>query len=235
MAQTVFNRYEKKYLIPPQKYEALLQAIQPWVKEDKFGSYTIRNLYFDSASNELIRSSIEKPIYKEKFRIRCYGQPEDETKIFLEIKKKYKGLVNKRRITLSYSEAKAYLLGEEIRGVNQQISEEIHYILSHYNLKPKMYLAYDRIAFQGLEDASFRLTFDTGVRSRLEHLTLEDDTDTRDLLQPGYHLMEVKVSNAIPLWFVRILSELEIRSTSFSKYGMFYQQYYEEGAYHYEA
>lgn len=234
MSQSVFHRYEKKYLLTEQQYVQILDKVKTYVKADKFGSYCIRNIYFDNQTNELIRTSIEKPVYKEKFRIRCYGEPTKQSKIFLEIKKKYQGLVNKRRITLTYEDAKKYLSGNCPTEVNPQISGEIQYILNHYSLEPKMYLAYDRVAFQGIEDPDFRLTFDRNIRSRLEHLVLEDDENTKQLLEPGFYLMEVKVPNAMPLWFVRILSELEIRSISFSKYGMFYKGYCSEGYYHYE-
>lgn len=234
MAQAVFNRYEKKFLLNEEQYQKLLIRIRPYVTEDRYGCYGIRNIYFDNETNELIRTSIEKPVYKEKFRIRCYDCPTKDSKIFLEIKKKYKGLVNKRRITLPYATAKRYLMGEYKESNSRQISDEIQYILRHYQLEPKMYLAYDRIAFQGKDDPSFRLTIDVNIRSRLENLTLEDDTRTKLLLTPGTYLMEVKVSNAMPLWFVRILSELEIRNVSFSKYGRFYQGYCSEGYYNYE-
>ena len=76
----------------------------------------------------------------------------------------------------------------------------------------------------GKEDAEFRVTFDQNIRSRDFALTLEKDTETTKLLKDGYYLMEVKISNAMPLWFVKILTELEIRSTSFSKYGNVYRR-----------
>lgn len=35
----------------------------------------------------MIRNSIEKPIYKEKLRLRSYGTPSADDKVFIELKK----------------------------------------------------------------------------------------------------------------------------------------------------
>lgn len=224
MIQKVFNRYEKKYMLTRQQYEAIRQRMEPCMEEDQYGLHTIRNIYYDTEDDELIRTSLEKPKYKEKFRVRCYGEPNAESNYFLEIKKKYKGIVNKRRIVMKPQEAKAYLENGEKPKEQSQIFREVDYVWNHYQLMPKVYLAYDRIALFGKEDAEFRVTFDQNIRSRDFALTLEKDTETTKLLKDGYYLMEVKISNAMPLWFVKILTELEIHSTSFSKYGNVYRR-----------
>ena len=224
MIQKVFNRYEKKYMLTRQQYEAISQRLEPYMEKDQYGLHTIRNIYYDTEDDELIRTSLEKPKYKEKFRVRCYGEPNAESDYFLEIKKKYKGIVNKRRIVMKPQEAKAYLENGEKPREQSQIFREVDYVWNHYQLIPKVYLAYDRIALFGKEDAEFRVTFDQNIRSRDFALTLEKDTETTKLLKDGYYLMDVKISNAMPLWFVKILTELEIRSTSFSKYGNVYRR-----------
>lgn len=224
MVQKVFNRYEKKYLLTQQQYEAIRKRLEIYIEEDQYGLHTIRNIYYDTEDDELIRTSLEKPKYKEKFRVRCYGEPNAESDYFLEIKKKYKGIVNKRRVVMKPQEAKAYLENGEKPKEQSQIFREVDYVWNHYQLIPKVYLAYDRIALFGKEDSEFRVTFDQNIRSRDFALTLEKDTETTQLLKDGYYIMEVKISNAMPLWFVKILTELEIRSTSFSKYGNVYRR-----------
>lgn len=224
MIQKVFNRYEKKYMLTRQQYEAIRQRMEPYMEKDQYGLHTIRNIYYDTEDDELIRTSLEKPKYKEKFRVRCYGEPNAESDYFLEIKKKYKGIVNKRRIVMKPQEAKAYLENGEKPKEQSQIFREVDYVWNHYQLMPKVYLAYDRIALFGKEDAEFRVTFDQNIRSRDFDLLLEKDTDTTKLLKDGYYLMEVKIFNAMPLWFVKVLTELEIHSTSFSKYGNVYRR-----------
>ena len=71
--QNCFERYEKKYFLSPEQQRQLLQAIGSHVKMDFYGRYTISNLYYDTPDWRLIRTSLEKPIYKEKLRVRSYG------------------------------------------------------------------------------------------------------------------------------------------------------------------
>ena len=222
--QKVFNRYEKKYLLDNETYKRFKSELDQYMTEDEYGLHTIRNIYFDTMDNELIRTSIEKPKYKEKFRIRCYGEPKEQGKYFLEIKKKYNGLVNKRRIILPIEQAIDYIENGITPQKSGQIFNEIDYFLNHYELYPKRYIAYDRIAMYGNEDSSFRVTFDINIRSRVDNLTLDWDDDNEYLLSAGNHLMEVKISDAMPLWFARLLSKYEIYDTSFSKYGNFYKK-----------
>lgn len=226
MSQEVFQRYEKKYLLTEQVYEELRRRLDSYMQEDDYGLHTIRNIYYDTKSSELIRTSLEKPVYKEKFRVRCYGIPTKDSKIFLEIKKKYRGLVCKRRVEMTGEEAENYLHSGVYKTEKSQILKEIDYFLQMHPIEPRLYLAYDRIALFGKEDSDFRVTFDQNIRSRWDHLELTDDTKTEKLLEDGIYLMEVKTTDSLPLWFVQILSDLQIRSTSFSKYGKIYQKRY---------
>ena len=106
----VFNRYEKKFLIDEKTYALLKKELDVYMNEDEYGLHTIRNIYYDTLNDQLIRTSIEGPKYKEKFRVRCYGKPTYDSMCFLEIKKKYKGLVNKRRVAIPMEEAERYLI-----------------------------------------------------------------------------------------------------------------------------
>lgn len=223
MEQGVFNRYEKKYLLNEDTYQILQRKLEPYMAMDQYGVHNIRNIYFDTETDELIRTSIEKPVYKEKFRLRCYGEPKEDSEVFLEIKKKYKGIVNKRRITMPKWEAERYLLEGIKLEKDSQIFREIDYMIKHYNVSPKLYLSYDRIALFGKEDSKLRITFDQNIRSRRQHLDIADDTNTEQMLEQGMYLMEVKIKDVLPMWFVDILSELQLRNVSFSKYGRIYQ------------
>lgn len=253
MVQNVFHRYEKKYMLDREQYCRLRQRLAGFMEEDAYGLHTIRNIYYDTATDELIRTSLEKPCYKEKFRVRCYGEFQEDGMVFLEIKKKYKGLVNKRRAALPAAEARTYLeqVGKQEAGkqeagayarqakrseskeASSQILKEIDYFFTNHEVKPKVYLAYDRIALFGREDAEFRITFDTNIRYRNQDLRLDWDGDTTLLLGSESYLMEVKVAAALPLWFVHILEELDIRAASFSKYGKAYEKNLRAGLYSY--
>ena len=232
MAIEVFNRYEKKYILDEHTFRRLLERINDYMEPDKYNLngqfYSICNIYYDTDDNRLIRSSIEKPVYKEKLRLRSYGVPSLNDKVFLEIKKKYKGLVNKRRTTLRLCEAYDLvnhgIEPEEQPYINRQVLEELKYFLKVYDLKPKVYLTYDRQAFFSKTDRDFRVTFDTNIKTRRENVGLELGNQGELLIGNAFWLMEVKSSEAVPVWFSELLAEKEIFSTSFSKYGTEYKR-----------
>ncbi|MGN1317950.1 MAG: polyphosphate polymerase domain-containing protein [Lachnospirales bacterium] len=234
MAIEVFNRYESKFLVDDVTYKKIIGIIKEHMVADKYNvkgkPYTITNIYYDTDDNELIRKSIESPIYKEKLRLRSYGVPNLNSKVFLEIKKKYNHIVNKRRTTLTLSEAydftKTKIEPEFKDYMNKQVLDEITYFLDLYSLKPKLYLAYDRIAFFEKDNPDLRISFDTNIRSRRENVALEKGDYGTRLLDYGTHLMEIKTSKAMPMWLVDMLSEYNIRRTSFSKYGTEYKNIY---------
>lgn len=237
MAIEVFNRYEKKYLLDKETYKRLIEEITPFMAPDKYNcdgkAYKISNIYYDTFNDSLIRTSIEKPLYKEKLRLRAYGVPKDFSPVFVEIKKKYNGIVNKRRIELTLKEAVDYLnydkdkkevaLGEN---VNTQILNEIDYFKNYYQVMPKLYLSYDRYAYFEKKDKDFRITFDENITTRRSDLDLSLGSYGEKLLPEGTVLMETKINGAVPLWFTEIISRLNIYPTSFSKYGTEYKQYY---------
>lgn len=233
MAIEVFSRYEKKYLLDENKYRYIIDRIDSHMIADKYSRgnefYNIANIYYDTPDDALIRTSIEKPVYKEKLRLRSYGVPKLNDKVFLEIKKKYKGLVNKRRTKLRLSEAYALTLDgvhpKESDYINIQVLSEIEYFLNVYNLKPKVYLTYDRKAFFAEDDSDFRVTFDTNIRSRRENVRLEGGNYGELLIGNDLWLMEIKSSKAVPMWFTNLLSEVGAYPVTFSKYGTEYKKY----------
>lgn len=227
MAQTVFNRYEKKYLMPEDVYLALRKRLAPWMQVDQYGLHTICNIYYDTPDYDLIRRSIEKPVYKEKLRLRSYGIPRMDSTVFLEIKKKYNKVVNKRRIPLTLQQAYDYVEHGIRPAQDSQILREIDFFLERYPLQRGIYLAYDRIAMFQTDNPDFRITFDQRIRSRRMNMGLEQGDAGKLLLPEGYYLMESKIMGATPLWFAQILSELEIYPVSFSKYGNIYKSWYD--------
>lgn len=224
--QNVFQRYEKKYLMNDQQYQALTNFLQGRMTSNEYGRHTICNIYFDTPDFRLIRTSIEKPIYKEKIRLRSYGVPKKEDTVFVELKKKYKGVVFKRRVPLQLREAEQYLLRGNKFPKPGQILKEIDYFLDFYQpLIPQVYLAYDRLAMCSNENPDLRITFDTNIRWRENVLDLSKGVWGKSLLEPGQHLMEVKIPGAMPLWLSRGLAVLGIYPTSYSKYGNCYKNY----------
>jgi len=221
--QAVFKRYELKYLITREQKQVLLSLIPEHMVPDEYGRTTIRNLYFDTDSYRLIRRSLERPVYKEKLRIRSYQQVSCQDTVFVELKKKYDGVVYKRRLSLPEEDALRWVTHRGPCPQPGQISREIDYVLDYYrSLHPVVFLSYQREAFHGRLGDDVRLTFDEHILARQQELSLGCDLWGHPLLEEGLTLMEVKCPGAIPLWLVRFLSREGIRKTSFSKYGTAY-------------
>lgn len=237
LAKEVFSRFEVKYAINTAKKDILIAALQEYMVADKYNvggnPYTICNIYYDTDDNYLIQKSVSKPVYKEKLRLRGYGVPNPGDLVFLEIKKKYKGVVNKRRTRLELEEAMRFTLSGEIPEqkpyINSQVMNEIKYFMSIYDLKPKLYLAYDRLAFFDKNDSEFRVSFDTNIRTRRYDLRLDAGDYGEKMFDDDVWLMEVKINKNLPLWFTRLLDENEIYHSSFSKYGTEYARLVGQG------
>lgn len=218
--QYCFERYEKKYFLTPLQKEIFLQHIAPYVQPDAYGRYTICNLYYDTPDWRLIRASIEKPIYKEKLRVRSYGVPAKDGRVFAELKKKFDGIVYKRRIEQRADTVAAFLDGSV--PAKTQIEKEIFRFQQFYHTAPRVFIAYDREAYAG--ENGVRVTFDTGIRFRETALSLTAGDHGTPLLTDNRILTEVKIPAACPLWLSHALSEAGATPVSFSKYGTFYRQ-----------
>ena len=221
----VFQRKEIKYLLDQDQYDELKKYLDTMAKTDQYGISGINNIYFDTRDYMLIRRSMEKPLYKEKLRLRTYGNTEDDTNAFIEIKKKYAGIVYKRRISGRYDLFHDYLTGKEADIGSSQIAKEIKAFIDIYGeLVPAMSICYDRMAMAGTEDPNFRVTFDSNIQWNANCRDLRQVKEGKQLLKPGQYLMEIKVGDAMPIGLATKLSELDIFPTSFSKYGAGYTE-----------
>ncbi len=220
--QYCFQRYEKKYALSFAQQQALLQRIGPYLRPDDYGTYTICNIYYDTGDWRLIRASIEKPAYKEKLRVRSYGTPGPEDKVFVELKKKFDGVVYKRRVTMEAGQAEDFLTGRRFAEQYGQIGREITYFQEFYGTRPRVFIAYDRLAFAGVEDPGLRVTFDSGLRWRDTQLDLRMGDYGAPISAAPESLLELKLSGACPLWLSSALSAVGAFPTSFSKYGACY-------------
>ena len=219
-AKLTFNRLEKKFILTKEQFLCIKEEIDKRFDPDEYGETKICNLYYDTPDYILITRSIEKPVYKEKLRLRTYGIPTDDSLGFAEVKKKYKGVVYKRRIMLPLKDAVSFLANESDIEIPTQISKELKYFLQFYkSLAPRIYVSYDRSAFFCKEDKNFRITFDKNLTWRNYDLDLTKGSYGDLLLQDDQVLMEVKVPSALPMWLVDILSREKIYTRSFSKVG----------------
>jgi hypothetical protein len=223
--QMTFQRYELKYMLTRQQKEHILQAMTPYMALDRYGRSTIRNIYFDTENFRLIRRSIERPVYKEKLRLRSYTQAKADTPVFVELKKKYRSVVYKRRLDLPEQQAMDCLCTGAPLPVQSQIASEIDYFLHYYQtLRPAVFLSYEREAYYPLDRGDFRVTFDHNILYRRNELSLCAGVWGNPLLQNDQVLMEIKTSGGIPLWMTQVLTREHIHKTSYSKYGSAYEQ-----------
>lgn len=242
----VFERKEVKYRLDARQAETMRRALEGRMAPDVYGCTTVRSLYLDTPERALIERSLDKPLYKEKLRLRCYGTPTDDSLVFVEIKKKYKGIVYKRRVGCSYAAARAFLGGvsyedacacfpladagaaaESCAPRSLQIAAEIDQLLvRHAPLVPSMLIRCERVAYAPVPKppvdvpCNLRITFDERIVYRD---LFASDSSTTPLLRTGEAVMEVKASGPFPLWLVRALGEGHVYPTSFSKYGAAYR------------
>lgn len=222
-----FQRVEAKYFLTPAQKEALTPALEEHFTVDGYGKHTISNLYYDTEHFEILRASIEKPVYKEKLRLRAYGQPvTEESQVFLELKKKYDHVVYKRRVAAPLPEILDFLQGgPQPEGTDPQIDRELRRFLELYQPKPRIYLSYDRIAMFGKEDPELRLTMDQNLLWRDDALDLCQGPEGEHILPEDVTLMEIKIPGTMPLWLAHALSQAQVFQTSFSKVGACYTKF----------
>ena len=226
-----FRRYETKYLLTEEQKSLFLREAGTHLKQDRYGEYKIFNLYLDTEDFYFIEHSLDKPVYKEKLRIRSYGAGGEDPAVFLEIKKKYRHIVYKRRITIPLSEAEEYIRSGRKPDslsdyIDNQIFSEIDFLMKKYCPTPKLFLAYERTAYSDRRFGNFRVTFDKNIRGSWDNLTISDDGDN-EYLDTGienYCLMEIKCGEAMPVPYSDTLSKLKLYPVAFSKYGRMYTE-----------
>lgn len=231
--QMIFKRYEIKYMLDIDQYKKLREEMEKYMIPDVHGKSTNCSLYFDTPNYLLIRRSMDHPIYKEKLRVRSYGVANENSTVFVELKKKYESVTYKRRIAMKEADMEGYLLeGQKI--MDTQISKEIDYCLKQYdNLAPAALLSYEREAFYAKNDHDFRITFDQNILWRDYDLSLTKGIYGKPILPEGKVLMEIKVAAAMPMWLVKFMTDNKIYKTSFSKYANAYMEITKKGKINY--
>lgn len=224
MAITVMQRIEMKYLLNAEQTDFLRERLKGHMEIDQYGKTSIASLYYDTPTYQLIRESMEKPLFKEKIRLRSYGLATDKTPVFLELKRKAYDIVYKRRVETTIPTVNKFFSGEGNICDGGQINREITVFRDYYKtLVPSCMIIYDRTAFYQ-PDGSIRLTIDEDPRYRVNDLTLTKSMDGISLLGKGWTILEIKAQEAMPMWLAEILSVGRIWKGSFSKYGEAYRR-----------
>ena len=227
--QEIFERVESKYVLTRKQYEELMKRIGNRLVENMFPHSEITSIYFDTDDYRIIRTSLEKPAYKEKLRLRSYGIKNSQTPVFMEIKKKYGGVTYKRRQDMTYNESRNYVLFDKMP-CQSQIMKEIDYLKNRDSqLNPKVLITYSRDSWDGRNDSDLRITFDSDIRFSLKNLQLTNTEPEHRLTDDNTVVMEIKTITAMPLWLTTVLDEMSIYPANFSKYGQIYTEYLMKG------
>lgn len=225
--QYIFKRHELKYLLEESEKTELEKCIRQHMEIDNYGKSLICSIYFDTKSKKIARRSLEKEVYKEKLRIRSYGLAQGDDYVFLELKKKFEGIVYKRRVRLKLNQAIAFIK-EPWESSDLTLLEIAEFVKNYQELVPSVLITYSRVAYRDVFDSGFRLTFDENILNRDYDLNFYDGVYGQSQLRSKQYLLEVKVAGAIPLWFVQAIAKLNIYNQSFSKYRNAYQSNYKK-------
>lgn len=227
----IFERTEKKYIFDEDKAVRFMELAAPHIMPDIFPSGTNCTLYFDTPDWKVIRRSMEGPVYKEKLRLRTYcEEPDDETPVYLELKKKYKGVVYKRRTAMTNAQANSFIYGGAPAPEDTQIMREIQYFMQYYgDLAPRIYIAYDRKSYAANDGSEFRMTMDNNIVWRDKDLHLSAGRYGEELFSPGVCIAELKIPDAMPLWLAKALDISGALPASVSKYAAAYTALMQRG------
>lgn len=215
----IFRRVEQKYLITSAQHDALMKALGDRLVKDEYFYNDIYNLYLDAPDHRLIIQSIEKPMYKEKFRVRSYGLAENEdSKVYLEIKKKFDGTSHKRRISMTLGEFYKYMeKGNRPKNANPITLAELDYDFEKYNLQPSILINYERYSYYLRGNKDLRITFDHNVKYRTKKPDLTNGDDMHYIIDKDMYIMEIKSLDSLPINLSQLLAKLKIYPRRFSK------------------
>lgn len=226
--QTNFQRIETKYILDRAMLARLEADMRPYLTADDYATSTISNVYFDNDEFQMIQDSIARKGGREKMRMRTYAeQPNDDSQVFLEIKKKCDEVGFKYRLVSNPLSVTNYI----VNGVadhtisDDRVKAEVEQLQERYlDLKPKMVISYDRYSMRGLEDKKVRVTVDSNIRYRDYDVDLASGRYGLPLLEDDKVIMEIKVPGQYPQWLADILNKYGLEDQSFSKYGKAYLQ-----------
>jgi hypothetical protein len=218
-----FQRHEQKYLLDTFQYAQFTSVLNEFACADTYGLSTIYSVYYDNDEFGIARNSPHKSVYKEKLRLRSYGIPKPGDTVYLELKKKLKGITYKGRISLLFTGMEQCLNSRPDNYPRNYILNEMEWVLNYYKPSPQFMICYDRRAFQGLKDETLRITFDTNIRWRTSGLDFSRGPYGSPMIGENEYLMELKVENSIPPYLAAHLSRLKIFPLSFSKYRTAYE------------
>ncbi len=226
-------RYEFKYLVPVEQYDALRSAVLPFLCADHFaamqtdGRYTVRSIYFDTPGFEMYHTKVNGIAHRMKVRLRGYNRGDEASTVFMEIKRKYEGPILKNRSSAPYGVVLQLFKGISLDSFNGEVSNHdntrrfFYQILSR-NMRPVVNVIYEREPFLGANfdpENDFRLTFDLHLRS-MAYPSVDKlfDESGATFAFPGFFILEIKFNRYCPAWIKPVLEDFQLRKEPASKY-----------------
>jgi len=230
----VFDRWELKYVVTIKQMYQLMGAVEPYVVMDENGNdgvYKIKSLYFDSYDFRYYHEKINGNKFRQKVRLRGYGDIKNDDDVFFEIKQRYNSTVQKRRVGLKLDDAYE-LIDDELMDKDKyskkklKVLEEIKYLSSMHSLQPKAIVSYDRKAYMGKYEDGLRITFDTNLKCRKTNMNLEQKSSEQYFIHPGYAVLEIKTNEKVPIWLISIIQRFSVEAERVSKYCLSVEKLY---------
>ncbi|MGH1362708.1 MAG: VTC domain-containing protein [Calditrichia bacterium] len=227
-------RFENKYLVPKARMSELRDFLRSYINVDDFASrcvdntYTVRSIYYDTSRLRYYNEKIEGLQFRKKLRIRGYDCEQDDSVIFLEIKRKRNSLISKNRAPVYFKNLSQLLETNDIetyaglqKGKANSLANarKFFYHLNRHSLKPVVKVIYDREAYFYKFNRSLRITFDKNLRGSL--FCKSDDLYTEvstNYPLPEHFILEIKGRGSYPQWLQYIIGEMAFPLKALSKY-----------------
>lgn len=214
-------RHELKYRSSIAQLELIKNRLGGLVELDKHaegGQYCIRSMYFDNYANRCFFENESGTDPREKFRIRIYNA--SDKRISLECKRKERGKTYKTSCLLTKEQYYTLTNNGVIDNIEHQniLLRKFYCLIKTQLYKPAIIVEYDRTPYV-YKNGNVRITFDKNIRSSIDFDKFFDkNIATREILDKGQHLLEVKYDEFIPDFIKESLEISNISRTTFSKY-----------------
>ncbi|MCK9426188.1 MAG: polyphosphate polymerase domain-containing protein [Ignavibacteriaceae bacterium] len=228
------SRLEYKYLVPENLLPKIRAEVLIYTNYDPYAEirpnkdYTVRSIYLDTVDLLCYIEKYEGYKIRNKYRIRVYNEPKEDSLVFLEIKRKNENFISKDRAKLYLNDLQSLFHSKNVEeyvlarvdGIGGY--DEAKKFLFHYfskQLVPSSLVVYEREAFVGKFGYDLRLTFDKNLRGSVNP-AYKDIFEERNLRAafPNYFILEVKFHQTFPAWIPRMITKYGLQRISISKY-----------------
>jgi len=225
-------RYEFKYLITEDQADYIREVVRTFADADAYGDngvYDVTSLYYDTWDWRLALQTVEGIRNRYKMRIRTYGFT-DDMPVFVEIKGRVGTSICKSRALIPREHWSLLSLNQPpppegftaLKESHQSDYDSFRNLMDVLDLRPRLWVSYQREAYGSRYGDGARLTFDRHLKVQAPDLDRPDvpvDCEYQMVNLDGPQtILELKFNNAFPSWMRTIVNQCELRRTACSKY-----------------